>query len=118
MNTTTNPNAQSHLPAPDPRLRRSIDGSLGGVASGIAKYFGIEAKWVRLAFLVSVLMGGVGFLAYIALWLGLPDERDARSAKFATTQNVARLFIAGIFLILNLLFSSLMRKILLNSSVL
>ena len=99
MNTTTNPNAQSHLPAPDPRLRRSIDGSLGGVASGIAKYFGIEAKWVRLAFLVSVLMGGVGFLAYIALWLGLPDERDVRSAKFATTQNVARLFIAGIFLI-------------------
>ena len=99
MNTTTNSTAPSHLPAPETRLRRSVDGSLGGVASGIAKYFGIEAKWVRIAFLVSMLMGGVGFLTYIALWLGLPDEHDQRAAKFAATQNVARLFIAGIFLI-------------------
>ncbi len=99
MNTTTNPSAPSHLPAPEPRLRRSIDGSLGGVASGIAKYFGIEPKWIRLAFLLSMLMGGVGFLSYIALWLGLPDELDSRPTKFATTQNVGRLFIAGIFLI-------------------
>ena len=99
MNSTTDSSAHTHLPAPEPRLRRSVDGSLGGVASGIAKYFGIEAKWIRIAFLVSMLMGGVGFLSYVALWLGLPDEHDTRPAKFAVTQNVGRLFVAGIFLI-------------------
>ncbi|MGI9610782.1 MAG: hypothetical protein ACR2NL_10865, partial [Acidimicrobiia bacterium] len=35
--------------------------------------------------------------AYIALWAGLPDEHDPRAAKFAVTQNLTRLVVAGIF---------------------
>ncbi|MFW2383601.1 MAG: PspC domain-containing protein [Acidimicrobiales bacterium] len=98
MNTSADTSSSpTNLPAPEQRLRRSVDGSIGGVAKGLAKFFKVEVKWVRLAFLVSLLFGGVGFLAYIALWAGLPDEHDPRAAKFAVTQDLSRLVVAGIF---------------------
>ncbi len=97
MNTSAHTSSPTNLPAPEQRLRRSVNGSLGGVAQGLANFFKVEVKWVRLAFLLSILFGGVGFLAYIALWAGLPDELDPRAAKFAVTQNLTRLVVAGIF---------------------
>jgi phage shock protein PspC (stress-responsive transcriptional regulator) len=43
---------------------------LGGVCSGIAAYFGIDPVIVRIVFLIS----GVGFLAYILLWMFVPGS--------------------------------------------
>lgn len=43
---------------------------LGGVCSGIAAYFGIDPVIVRIVFLVS----GIGFLAYILLWMFVPGS--------------------------------------------
>src|SRR6185437_6312311 len=43
---------------------------LGGVCSGIAAYFGIDPVIVRIVFIVS----GVGFLAYILLWMFVPES--------------------------------------------
>jgi phage shock protein PspC (stress-responsive transcriptional regulator) len=97
MNTSAQTSSSTNLPAPEQRLRRSVNGSIGGVAQGLANFFKVEVKWVRLAFLLSFLFGGVGLLAYIALWAGLPDELDPRPAKFAVTQNLTRLVVAGIF---------------------
>jgi phage shock protein PspC (stress-responsive transcriptional regulator) len=97
MNSSAQTSSPTNLPAPEQRLRRAVNGSIGGVAQGLAKFFKVEVKWVRLAFLLSLLFGGVGFLAYVALWTGLPDELDPRPAKFALTQNLTRLVIAGIF---------------------
>ncbi len=97
MNTSAHTSSPTNLPAPEQRLRRSVNGSIGGVAQGLADFLKVEVKWVRLAFLLSFLFGGVGFLAYIALWAGLPDELDPRAAKFAVTQNLTRLVVAGIF---------------------
>lgn len=43
---------------------------LGGVCGGIAAYFGIDPVIVRIVFIVS----GVGFLAYILLWMFVPGS--------------------------------------------
>ncbi|MEO8821602.1 MAG: PspC domain-containing protein [Ginsengibacter sp.] len=43
---------------------------LGGVCSGIAAYFGIDPVIVRIVFLIS----GVGFFAYILLWIFVPGS--------------------------------------------
>ena len=45
---------------------------LGGVCSGIAAYFGIDPVIVRILFLVS----GIGFLAYILLWIFVPGSNS------------------------------------------
>ena len=48
--------------------RNPDDKVLGGVASGIAAYFGIDIGVVRLLFVLGIVFFGVGFLLYIVLW--------------------------------------------------
>jgi len=52
---------------------------LGGVAAGFARYFDTDPALVRILFvLFAVLTRGFGVLAYLALWVVLPDgEEDA-----------------------------------------
>jgi len=58
---------------PKRRLYRDTDDAvIGGVASGLAQYFGIDPVIVRLIFMVSVFFNGVGILAYIIFWLIVP----------------------------------------------
>jgi len=45
---------------------------IAGVAGGIAQRFGLSSTLVRLAWVVSVLFGGFGVLAYVILWIVLP----------------------------------------------
>lgn len=49
---------------------------IAGVASGIADYFKIDVVLVRLIFLLSLLLGGFGIIAYIVAWIGAPKSRD------------------------------------------
>ncbi len=53
--------------------RNPDDKVLGGVSSGIAAYFGIDATVVRLLFVLSVLLFGTGALVYIILWIITPQ---------------------------------------------
>ncbi len=48
-------------------------GSIAGVATGLGYYFGIESSWIKLAFLAIVWAGGAGILAYIILWIVMPE---------------------------------------------
>lgn len=57
-------------------FRDSEDKFLGGVAAGIAHYFGVESIWIRLAWLVLAFGFGFGFLLYIILWILLPEARS------------------------------------------
>jgi phage shock protein PspC (stress-responsive transcriptional regulator) len=45
---------------------------VGGVCSGLAYYFGIQAIWVRLLFAISFAFAGSGILLYIILWAVIP----------------------------------------------
>ncbi len=46
---------------------------IGGVAGGIAQRLGINSTLVRLAWLLSAFFGGFGILAYLVLWIVLPN---------------------------------------------
>lgn len=68
-------------PAPEatsrPRLMRSrTDRVLGGVAGGIGQHLGIDAVIIRLVFVVLVLAGGSGLLAYVIAWIVIPQAPD------------------------------------------
>ncbi len=48
---------------------------IGGVASGLATYFGVSAVWIRFIFLLSVFAWTTGFWVYLILWLVLPKRK-------------------------------------------
>lgn len=49
-------------------------GMIGGVATGLGHYFGIDAVWVKIIFLIFVFAGfGTGILAYFVLWIVTPE---------------------------------------------
>jgi len=57
------------------RLYRSqTDRMLGGVCGGLAKYLNIDVTIVRLFFIVFTLLGGIGPLVYIILWIVVDSE--------------------------------------------
>ena len=54
--------------------RSRKDKMLGGVAGGLAEYFEIDPTLVRIAFVVTLMLGGTGMLAYLILWIVVPEE--------------------------------------------
>ncbi|MEM6359177.1 MAG: PspC domain-containing protein [Bacteroidota bacterium] len=46
---------------------------IGGVAAGVAAYLGVEVAIIRLAFVLSIFLGGTGLLVYIILWIVLTE---------------------------------------------
>jgi len=49
-------------------------GLIGGVATGLGHYFGIDAVWIKIIFLIFVFAGfGTGILAYFVLWIVTPE---------------------------------------------
>ena len=55
------------------KLYRDPDNrQIGGVAAGIAAWFGIDPVWVRLIFVVCTLFYAIGIIIYAILWLILP----------------------------------------------
>ncbi|GAO03833.1 PspC domain-containing protein [Anaeromyxobacter sp. PSR-1] len=47
---------------------------IAGVARGLANRFGVPCAAIRLAFLLSVVLGGWGIVVYVALWIAMPEE--------------------------------------------
>jgi phage shock protein C len=48
---------------------------IAGVCGGLAEFFGLDAFWFRLAFLIALLPGGVpGIVAYVIMWLIVPSD--------------------------------------------
>ena len=59
------------------RLYRSNDRVLGGVCAGLAEYFDFDPTLVRVAYVLLTLCTAFsGLLAYIILWIVMPDKRN------------------------------------------
>ena len=60
----------------EPRLLRRPAGGriLGGVAAGLARYFVIDAVYIRIALVALSLLGGAGVPLYLAAWMLIPAE--------------------------------------------
>lgn len=82
------------------RLYRNPDDRvIGGVASGVAAYFGIDKPWiVRIVFLLTIPTFGISLLVYPLLWLIIPeaitrsdfDEMHGRAADIANIADSVR----------------------------
>jgi phage shock protein PspC (stress-responsive transcriptional regulator) len=59
-------------------ITRSDDRWIGGVSGGIGDRFGIDPLLVRGIFVATLLLGGLGLVAYGAAWALLPERRDGR----------------------------------------
>jgi phage shock protein PspC (stress-responsive transcriptional regulator) len=71
-NTTTPPKGAAR------RLYRDTDNAmLGGVASGIANYFGTDTVWIRISFVVFTFAWGFAIPLYILLWIITPKAETA-----------------------------------------
>ena len=78
--TTTESERDTHTAPERVLLRRSYtDRMLGGVAGGLARYFGVDPTLVRIAFAVLTVFGGAGLWLYLAGVLLIPDEGSDQS---------------------------------------
>ena len=80
---------------PDLReLRRPTgDRMLAGVASGIARYLGIDTNLVRIGFVVLAFVGGAALPIYLLGWLLIPEDGAAQSIAgelFSSVENRPR----------------------------
>lgn len=66
---------------PERFYRDKRRGVIGGVCAGLAQYFDVRPIWVRLIFILLALAGGAAVLAYIALWILLPEREDIHVPK-------------------------------------
>jgi phage shock protein PspC (stress-responsive transcriptional regulator) len=73
------PNTTANRDYAAPRSTKKLyrdkeNGMIGGVATGLGHYFGIDAVWLKIMFLIFVFAGfGTGILAYIILWIVTPE---------------------------------------------
>lgn len=96
MNTTTTHQADSSETTreagisarPQPLYRPFHDRMLAGVASGVARYFGVDVTIVRIVFAVLAVAGGAGLPLYLAGWLLIPDEDAEQSIASALIQSL------------------------------
>lgn len=79
------------------RLFRNPDNQVvAGVCSGLAAYFGIhDPVWVRLLFVLTVISGGMGIVAYVVMWAIIPEaknsaDRLAMKGKSINISNIAK----------------------------
>jgi signal transduction histidine kinase len=58
-----------------PTIRRDPERRLiAGVCAGLARYFGIDPLWPRIAFVVASAAGGFGLVVYMLAWAFMPGE--------------------------------------------
>ena len=56
------------------KLYRDIDQKyIGGVCAGLEHYLGFDALWIRLIFILLAVFTGFGLIAYLLLWILVPE---------------------------------------------
>jgi|SRR5215468_10836216 len=75
-------------------LRRPVnDRMIAGVASGVARYLGVDTNIVRIAFVVLAFVGGAALPLYVAGWLLIPEDGADQSIAgelFSSVENRSR----------------------------
>ncbi|MBT1702370.1 PspC domain-containing protein [Chryseosolibacter indicus] len=74
-NTSSSNTAYTYTP-PKQMHRDQKRKILGGVCSGLANYFNVDALWIRLIFAVLTFAYGVTFIVYIVMWILVPGSYD------------------------------------------
>lgn len=72
-------------------------GIIAGVCAGLAEYFHVSPVLVRLIFVLVALAGGPAVLAYILLWVVLPERKAIGSPHHVTMRDNVREMAAEIY---------------------
>jgi phage shock protein PspC (stress-responsive transcriptional regulator) len=89
-----------------PRLTRRAhrqDRVIGGVAGGIADYFGVDPLLVRLAFVGFSLLGGGGIVLYVLGWIFIPERGEGEVVGRARRVDAAKYLGMGLIAIATLI---------------
>ncbi len=76
--------------------RSSNDKIVGGVASGLANYFGIDPAITRVLFVLFFFAGGGGLLVYVVLWIVLPTYNLSTNIRKRLYRNPEHKMIGGV----------------------
>jgi phage shock protein PspC (stress-responsive transcriptional regulator) len=68
---------------------RGSDRILGGVCSGLAAGFHIDALWLRVAFVLLAFLQGIGLFIYVVLWLVMPERIEGGAGTRAGFDSMA-----------------------------
>lgn len=61
----------------DKKLYRDMDERVvAGVCAGIAHYLNFDARWIRIAAVLTAFIGGSGLLVYALLWIIMPKAKS------------------------------------------
>ena len=55
-------------------IRPRSDRRIAGVCAGVAEYFDLDVTLVRVVWLVTAVMTGIGLLSYPIAWIVMPEE--------------------------------------------
>lgn len=58
------------------RLTRSKDKMIAGVAGGLADYLNLDPTIIRILFVLIAFAGGASVLAYLIMWIIVPEEKS------------------------------------------
>ncbi len=103
------PGGQAATEAPVRFLRRDEDSPIAGVASGLARYLGVNPVVIQIAFVVLTVAGAAGLLLYVAGWLLIPTMADPETRPVAVSSQGSRVIFGLLFAVaaLSVLFGSL-----------
>ncbi len=65
-------------------VRSTNDRKIAGVCAGVADYFDIDTTLVRVLWLLATLIPGPNLLAYIILWIVVPEGLTGVAAPSTT----------------------------------
>ena len=54
--------------------RSTTDRRIAGVCGGLANSLTVDPVVLRIIFLISLVFGGLGFWAYLVIWLVAPED--------------------------------------------
>jgi signal transduction histidine kinase len=76
--------------------RRRENRLVAGVASGLSDHLGIDVLLVRIGFVVSIALGGLGVLLYTAFWVVVPQSDDESERQHQTDARVQLVAFAAL----------------------
>jgi phage shock protein PspC (stress-responsive transcriptional regulator) len=56
--------------------RLAPERKLAGVCAGLGEYFDLDPVFFRLMFLFSIFFGGLGAIAYVLMWIMVPEQTE------------------------------------------
>ncbi|MGH2949722.1 MAG: PspC domain-containing protein [Solirubrobacteraceae bacterium] len=86
-------------PGPKRLTRSGSDAIIGGVAGGLARYFGIDPILFRIGFVVLSFFGGAGVLAYVILLAFVPSDGEERPGGTSRAAAIAGAVVLGVALV-------------------